>query len=398
MNNGLFGFPTKNLASNFNGFPKKGVVKESMFGFPYNIPGYIFQCTPNSDNYAFSIILTGNMGTNITIDWGDNTTTIVNFTGSAQTISHTFANQIPYSINFIGDTTVITAINCSGKRLYGILPQNMPQLFPYLTSFIINNNQLKGLLPNFNQCVYLKNLTLGTYVGQGNFFEGTFPDLSELVNLTDFYYGSGTIKDNIPNLSSAVGLKNFQIQGGMLGGNMFDCTNLTELTQLAIYALAAGVVVTGIAPNIANATKLTFISLPSCNFSGQNFPVIGSNLINTLSYQGCGFTGTFPSFLNNTVLTTFTIGNCSCTSLTDFPANKFTSVGAQNNALDSISVDLILHQLNVAFTASAPTANLSVSLNGGTNASPTGGNANTDIVSLNAIFATTTYLLTISIN
>jgi hypothetical protein len=77
---------------------------------------------------------------------------------------------------------------------------------------------------------------------------------------------------------------------------------------------------------------------------------------------------------------------------------QFTTIDAHNNALNQNSVDQLFIKLDAWYTAHAPTANLSINVGGGTNASPTGGSANVNIVHLNAIFNAVPKLLSITKN
>ena len=95
-------------------------------------------------------------------------------------------------------------------------------------------------------------------------------------------------------------------------------------------------------------------------------------------------------FGNDTVLTTFTLP----ATLTQ----AFTLINGVNCALDLTSVDNIFAKLNTYFTANTPTADLTVNLNGGTSASPTGGASNTDIVNLQSIFSGAGFTFTFNIN
>ena len=54
-------------------------------------------------------------------------------------------------------------------------------------------------------------------------------------------------------------------------------------------------------------------------------------------------------------------------------------------ALPQAEVDEIFSFLNTFFSSNTPIKNLTVRTNGGTNASPTGGAANTDIVNLDTV-------------
>jgi len=77
---------------------------------------------------------------------------------------------------------------------------------------------------------------------------------------------------------------------------------------------------------------------------------------------------------------------------------QFTTFNAGSCALNLATVNDILAKLNTWFSANTPTSNLTVTLNGGTNSSPTGGTSNTDIVNLQSIFGAAGKTLFIFVN
>jgi hypothetical protein len=393
MNRGLFGFPLKSLATNFNTFPKKGMFKDSFFGFPYNFPGYIFQCTPVSDNYTFIFTLIGSIGSNIIIDWGDGSTTAINFIGTNQIITHIYSSQISYNINFVGDTTVITKINCPSANLTGKLPSSFPKLFPNLTYFDVSANRLKGQIPDLGQCIYLQTLTLGV-VSNGNFFEGTLPDFSNCKDLASFSFPSSTISSELTSFANNDKLTTFNVRNSAFKGQLPPFNN----NPLLSFFEAQQTLFTGSPPDFGANTAMQFLSFGG-TYTGQAFIGIDNmTALATLSLQSCGFAGVFPTIGNKASLTTLIAPYNSFSILTDFPANKFTNLSFVANSLNRASIDLILSQINIAYSASAPTVNATISLSGGTNASPTGGLSNIDKVSLENIFSNAGKLLTTSIN
>ena len=122
----------------------------------------------------------------------------------------------------------------------------------------------------------------------------------------------------------------------------------------------------------------------------NNFTTFKVRLSSLTNFDISPVTGAINSldFSSNTLLASFAGYNWINTSTT--------SVNFQSCALNQSSIDAILSALNNYFSSHTPTNNLTLTINGGTNAAPTGGNSNTDAVNLQSIFTaggkTLTYL------
>jgi hypothetical protein len=68
------------------------------------------------------------------------------------------------------------------------------------------------------------------------------------------------------------------------------------------------------------------------------------------------------------------------------------------NAIPTAEIDELFHNMNLYYTANIPPANLVVNADGGTNGGPTGGQSNTDIVALKALFISAGHVFTANIN
>lgn len=437
MNKGLFGYPTRNLGSNFNFFPKRQVIKDSIFGFPYNFPSYILQCTPTTDNYAFSFIIKGAIGTNLIVDWGDGSSTTINFTGADQTINKTYLAQVSYNINFIGDTTVVTKLICSNKSLTGKLPLNLATIFPNIDNFNVSTNKIGGIIPDLSTWVNITDFSL-----QNNRFEGGLFNINNWTQLTNFNIGNNpTMNWQCPDFSACTNLLVFGASASGLFGELPSFGNCINLTNFNISSNSG---LNGSLPDFNSCFLLNTFNINNCNFTGVlpsfsacvnlvDFECQANQFTNNLpdfstctkmSTFYCGinqfsgvlpsfnlcvlltdfrcftnqFSGALPNFNSCTSLITFSCHNNQFTSITGIPNAKMTICNLYNNALDQVSVDLVFYQLDTIFSASAPTSNLAVNINLGTNASPTGGMINTNIIHLGNIFTSALKLLTININ
>lgn len=121
-----------------------------------------------------------------------------------------------------------------------------------------------------------------------------------------------------------------------------------------------------------NLTDVTF------NASGNVFTI--------LSIPACNLTGTIDlsSWTAQVVNASISIGtNPNLTAIVQPTMNLgLSGYAVAGCALPVAQVDNIFSILNTFFSANAPIKNLSVNTSGGTNASPTGGSSNTDLVNL----------------
>ena len=207
-----------------------------------------------------------------------------------------------------------------------------------------------------------------------------------------------------------------------------DCTNIVWST-FANTATSMLVTITGLttldwsnvvmtgAPNCQGNSLLTtiIISFTSQTWSGFR---CDSSAVTSLDFSSVTFTGGGSLFINTNPITSIIFKNAA-QSLGQFRAqlilaasidlSNFTitnvilvqvnpnlvnlqsptiygtglSVYTANDcALNLVSVNEIFSTLNIYFSANAPTGNLSVNVGSGTNASPTGGASNTDLVNL----------------
>jgi hypothetical protein len=89
----------------------------------------------------------------------------------------------------------------------------------------------------------------------------------------------------------------------------------------------------------------------------------------------------------STTIGAVAIFNIRLNSFTEFSNFQFISTNLANiaadiNNLDQTSVDGLFAALNTYFSTHTPIKNFNITIDGGTNASPTGGSSNTDIVNL----------------
>jgi hypothetical protein len=136
--------------------------------------------------------------------------------------------------------------------------------------------------------------------------------------------------------------------------------------------------------NVTISSQLFYFScssLTSIEF-GSN-----SHIINNYNGSSCPNLTTLNNFQNVTL--TGSHSSASCGSLISFSQPSYTTglsaISFLSCGLNLATVDNLFSSLNTYFSANAPIKDLAVNTSAGTNASPTGGAANTDIVNLDTV-------------
>lgn len=150
-----------------------------------------------------------------------------------------------------------------------------------------------------------------------------------------------------------------------------------------------------------------------CNyFNITTSGLFNSNLgLTSLLFSSLNTGGTFR--VNSCNLTTLDLSSWTSATFIRYSGNSnlvtVTSPTSYNTALTSVngslcamnlaSVNEVFSKLNTFMSANAPTADCIVLVNGGTNASPTGGSSNTDLVNLrDVVYPNAGFTFTANIN
>jgi len=179
----------------------------------------------------------------------------------------------------LDDNCRVAQLNLGSILLTGILP-NLD--LPELTHLELNNNQLVGLLPNFDNLTNLISLQLAD-----NNFNSTLPSFDNLPNLENISLKGNEFIGILPNYAALTNLKTLNLSGNSLIG---------EVTNLQL-------------PNLENL-----------NLSNNNFE------------------GFLPNFDNLTSLKELRLSNNLLTALTDFSGlqNLETLYLDQNNITENL--------------------------------------------------------------
>ena len=268
--------------------------------------------------------------------------------------------------------------------------------------------------------VFLGTATIADITGllfSSQFIVGSI-DISQLTALTDIELDSNADLTSITNPVTAALVTVYNVSGSNLMG-ILDLLGLTGLG--GSFNVNSNPLLTSIT-NPTSSQVFTQYNARSCNLTGtlnlsgltglggdfevNNNPLLTS-ITNPTSSQvftvyyafSCGLTSLNLSSLShiggdiraylNTGMVTFTL---------PVLAQQILKIDVHNNALNLTSANALFSRLNVWFTAHAPSANGTYIENGGTNTQPTGGAANTDIVSIKAKFISAGHSATITIN
>ncbi len=257
-------------------------------------------------------------------------------------------NNIPAQINngSISVTSSDGFASVTAWNMYtGTFTSNLPsfQYFTGMTSFRVDSNTFSGVLPSFATCT-----KLSTFYCNANSFSGTLPSFVACTLLSAFNCSTNSFTGSLPSFATCTALVSFYMSGTGFTGSLPSFVTCPLLSIFYCYG--------------------TSISGETTNFSG--------NVLTDVRMSANAFT------LNGT--SSFAPG--------------LTSFRVDSNALSIAEVNELFSNANTYYTTHTPTHNLTINTSGGTNGSPTGGQSNTDIVALKALYVTAGYVFTATIN
>ena len=212
MNKGIFNYPERFRGESFHGFPSKN-KQPLFFGFPSGSDVYDFKCDANTANFAFRITLAAEAGARIVIDKGNGESLTVIGTGGDVNIDWIYPQSGQYNINLSGETSRITGITITGRRLIGNLSQSFVDKIPNIQLFNLAGNFISGELPSFASCT-----ALNIFYCNSNQFSGTLPSFAGCTALTQFYCHSNQFSGELPSFANCTALTNFWCQSNQFSG------------------------------------------------------------------------------------------------------------------------------------------------------------------------------------
>jgi hypothetical protein len=146
--------------------------------------------------------------------------------------------------------------------------------------------------------------------------------------------------------------------------------------------------------------SITYLSIYTNSFIGDWALKTLNNSFTSFNIFANKFSGSPPkisSHITNGLI--YAVYSCefnSASNLTEF-RKAMTEFRLDGNALQTAKVDELLHNLNLYYTANAPTADCTINLSGATMGIPTGGASNSDIIALQNIWTAAGKTLTITV-
>ncbi|XP_070675747.1 probable LRR receptor-like serine/threonine-protein kinase At3g47570 [Malus domestica] len=183
----------------------------------------------------------------------------------------------------------LTTFTLYGNNMSGSLPDNISEHLPSIRRFYLGDNQLDGLIPSeLWQCKELRELVL-----EGNNFRGSIPkNLGNLTYLTNIYLAdnnlTGTIPDEISDLPQFEALSLIDDKlNGIIPSKLFNNSMIRiiflsfnqlsgslpaniglNVPNLEMLDVAKTNLVSGLLPNLSNASKLRVLDMNTISFTG----------------------------------------------------------------------------------------------------------------------------------
>lgn len=347
--------------------------------------------------------------------------------GGANTISGSISNLTNLNYFYVGgyntisgsvsNLTLLTYLYCQG---YNTLSGQITNLTQLNTINVTGSNSLSGSITNLS---YLSSLTIfGANTVSGDVtnlplysinITGSNTITGDITNLVNLNYvvarGFNSLSGSFNNFAN--NLYAFIVQGtGTITGNLSLLTKVTSFTVTVSNSVFTGSPNPMVACTIFNTNSTSFSG--NLNTSGMvlltNLQIIGNTNISSFTAPVTSANLSTCYLYNNNIdkfdfSNTINIqgdlriyGNPNDTALVLPTINgPFTRIDASGNALNQRSVDQIFSKLRAYFNTVTPTANLYINISGGTNAAPTGGWSNPDIVALDNRFSSSGRILTI---
>ena len=289
------------------------------------------QYTTNSSNTTVSFTISGTSTDTLKVDWGDNGMTNVIFTGSTQTISHTYSLAGQYNVFFTKKVSSIkyfssTSAYYSGKYSYrqklwtGLKYFNQSgstiakggyiNNIPADTSFTLDDRGTASSKYSCNFNTLSKNLKKVAIYATVPIYSGDIDSLSKSLNYLSIYSPATTTYRNY--------------------GNVYVQNLSTALTVLSFSNLPDTVIWNG----YWNNKVLTALSITNGTMIKYNFIIDSiSHKIVSLNIGGSGIIGNFNTWFYKTRgLTSFTISSLSASGQVDTSYYRLTSVICNSNS------------------------------------------------------------------
>ena len=170
----------------------------------------------------------------------------------------------------------------------------------HVTGLFLENNGLRGNLPDLSALKSLASLDLGI-----NRLSGPLPDLGALTRLTHLSLRNNAFTGHVPELSSLVDLRGLDLENNRLTGPIPDVSSLTGLTTLYL----SDNELTGPIPDLSELTNLQWLGLSSNRLTGPVPDLCSLNQLTSVYLGSNQLTGPIPELCELNQLKTLHLSN-----------------------------------------------------------------------------------------
>lgn len=193
----------------------------------------------------------------------------------------------------------------------------------HVTGLYLENNGLRGPMPDLSALTSLENLNLGinrlsgpvpelshhsglvTLALQDNQLTGSVPDLESLGDLRGLYLDNNELTGVIPDLSALTGLVGLHLSGNQLTGQIPDLRALAELQTLDLGSNQ----LTGSVPELCSLARLTHVYLDNNQLTGTVPELCDLSQLRVLFLSNNLLTGPIPDLSALTSLEVLYLSN-----------------------------------------------------------------------------------------
>ena len=192
-------------------------------------------------------------------------------------------NQLRGSVPELAALTQLKSLRLAHNQLTGPIPELYA--FTKLKRLHLHANRLSGPIPDLSALTLLTHLYLS-----GNELTGQIPDLAALTNLIVLDLGSNQLSGPIPALDALTNLRILSIHANQLNGSIPDLRALLYLTELNLGSNQ----LTGPIPVLNSFTNLSGLHLNDNRLSGHISDLNLLPSLKRLSLNGNRLTGNIP--------------------------------------------------------------------------------------------------------
>jgi len=250
-------------------------------------------------------------------------------------------------------------------------------------------------------CSSINIVDMSSNIGMNRLWIYSCPNLETLRLPNTFYWPIGSTFQ-----ISDTSILTLDISNGNITNTTFNVTSNPRLTSI-LFPDSSFSHINVIMNDLRNVDMSRLVTLDTNRYvslqGNRNLTSIKNprGSLSTYSVRDCSLSGALDVSGFSSITGTFDIGNnygITSILLPDISFGNLSKFMADGCSLNVQTIDEILRRLNIRVLETLPPYDLSLYLNGGSNASPTGGSANTDLLNLIDRFAMASKVLDYKIN